>query len=358
MRYGQMISLLMVSAVLIGTLGGCEKLISSSKNTGSGNSGSSKGSVISMTSSVTSMNSSSVSSQTQSSFDGNYILDTSFSGGATVFAPIKPPITISGKLDFGKNITGKTTQWILTQWNSLNNIIKTSGQRVGDTYEYANSNKTIGVSDDGTVTFIYNASKDYLQPRTSPQDPWSHLYFEQHYSDQDEARNLGKYKSVNVTYNFEIPFCNNLTPKDVYNPDIHASIAVFYLILQDINPSSPGYGDFINFCMPLFDDRVDIPKKEWHMDSGTDPNDATNKMVYTMDGNILYNSPTGDGKWHNVNIDIMPYIKEAFNIAKNNNCMKNTQFSDIGLGSFFFGFENTGMFDSELKINNMSIRVN
>lgn len=357
MKMNTIILFVLMVLIVMGAFSSCAKTPDSTASTTSSSTTTSKmtttaTSSSSATSTTQKVTTATAASTTKSATDGNYILDTSFSDGVTVFSPIKPPTTYSGKLTFGKNVDGKSPVWILTQWNSLYNIIKTPGKRVGNTYQYANKNKTFALSDDGMVTLIINASQDYLQPRKTAQDPWAHLYLEQRYS---QPRSLGKFKKVNVTYNFVIPFCKNYTPAADYNSNIHASIGVFYLILGDINPSSPGYGDFINFCMPLFDDRVDIPKKSWFMDSGTDPNAVTNKMIYTMDGSVLYSSPTGNGKWHSVNLDIMPYIKDAFNIARNNNCMQKTNFSDVGLSSFFFGFENPGMFDTELQIKNMSI---
>lgn len=381
----KLLMLMMMSVFVLGTITSCGRPVSQSSESGNSNleespqsslenssdstASSSEPSTIASTTSNSTSSILSSSSTTSSTFansnstesesisdvyDGNYILDLGFTGGVTVINPIKPPVTISGKFDFGNNIEGKITYWWLTQWNSLNNIARTAGKKNGDRYEYVNPNKTVALSDDGTITLRINASLDYLEARTTPQDPWAHLYLEQRYTQQ---RNFGKFKKVYVTYNFVIPFCDNKMSAEVYDPNIHASIAVFYLTLGDVNPSSPGYGDFINFCMPLFDNRVDIPQKSWFMDSGTDPNAVTNKMIYTMDGNLLYDSPTGNGKWHSVNLDIMPYIKESFNLAKNNGCMKQTNFSDVGLRSFFFGFENPGMIDTELQIKDMSIRV-
>jgi len=287
--------------------------------------------------------------------DSNYIFDNQFSKGAEVYDPIKPPLTHTGTLNFGKDLTGQTAQWWITQWNSRNDIYGTPGQRVGSEYQYSNDYKTVSRSDDGVFTLRENAGYDYLAPRTTSSQPWIHLYLEQRYSN---FLNVGKYNRANLKFDFKIPLCVNATnPMTAYDPNIHASIAVIYFLIQDINPNSPGYRDFINYGIPLFDDRLAVPQKYTMIDA-TDPNSASYKLIYTTDGNLLYDSATADGNWHSVNTDVMPYIREAYAIARNSNCMQNSKLEDLGLSQICLGFENAGMFNAEMKIKNLYFSCN
>ncbi|GBG10182.1 hypothetical protein PAT3040_04900 [Paenibacillus agaridevorans] len=277
----------------------------------------------------------------------NWIQDIGFDNGAMVFNPIQGAMRVNGKIDFGKNIEGEVTDWIVTQWNSRSDLAKMEGKREGDRYIYANEYKTIAVADDGTVTLGVDATKEYDGPRVRPTDPWLHLYLEQRYK---EPRRLEGDK-LQVRFDVRVTENVNLMTNAEYNPDLHASIAVFYLILSDMN----GSGQFINFCVPIVDNRSDIPHGEWHIDSGGAAAGNTNQLIYTLDGNKIYDGPTANGEWHEVDIDIKPYAEEALAIAKQNGFLKDETYEDLGLSAIYIGWETPGIFRSSMDIKNMII---
>lgn len=279
----------------------------------------------------------------------NFVLDPNFENGAQIFSPGKP-MTYSGKLDFGRDVRDKTASWLLTQWNSRNNIRLVKGERSGGRYVYENEFKTVALDDDGTLTLRVNAGKEYPRPRKSLMDPWVHLYFEQRYLEPYPIGNADKMK---LGFSFSIPFFKDHTPEGELDPGLHASIAVFYIIVKDINPDSPGFNDFINFCVMLFDNRSGVTKESWHLDSGQNPVDATNMMIYTMDSSVYTDPVYADGAWHEVDFDPLPYIRKAFETAQENNFMKGSSFEDLAVSSVFFGFEVPGVMDSEMRIRDI-----
>ncbi|MFD0713333.1 hypothetical protein [Paenibacillus sp. GCM10027626] len=278
----------------------------------------------------------------------NWILDTAFESGAMVFNPIPGSARVNGKLDFGRNLEGKKTEWIVTQWNSKSDAAKMTGKRDGDRYLYENEYKTIAVADDGTITLGLDAGKEYKKPRSSQTDPWLHLYLEQRYKERhrlSEADDLTLQFEVRITESF------SYMKPDEYNPGLHSSMAVFYLIIGD----QKGSGDFINFCVPIYDNREDIPSGEWHIDSGFNLAGDTHKLIYTVDGKLIYDHPTGDGQWHKVNLQLKPHIEKALEIAKQNGYFSDAEYEDLGLDAIYIGWEVPGVFKSEMQIRDVTI---
>jgi hypothetical protein len=103
----------------------------------------------------------------------------------------------------------------------------------------------------------------------------------------------------------------------------------------------------------LYDNRSPATQEEWHVDTGQNPIDATNMIVYTMDSAVYCDDVYADGQWHSVDFDPLPYFKKSLQIAQQNDCMAGARFEDLAVSSVFFGFEVPGMMDSEMKIRNI-----
>ncbi len=283
----------------------------------------------------------------------NIIQDPGFVNGATVISPSKP-MRMVGRIRLSEEGSNQP-DWLLTQWNSRNNIMRIP--LVIDengAYVYKNEFKTVSRDPDGTLTLRVNGGEEYVRTRTSLLDSWVHLYFEQRYLDYTP---LAGTKNANLTLSFSIPHFEDRTPAGELNPNLHAVIAVFYLTLADDNPESPCYGQFINFCVMLYDNRTGITREETHMDSGQNPIDATNMIVYTMNS-AEYASPVhADGEWHDVDIDLLPFFKRSLELAHKGGCMTSTKFEDLAIRSVFFGFEVPGVMDCEMKIRHPQLTL-
>lgn len=277
----------------------------------------------------------------------NMLEDITFEAGAQVYDPGQGAAIVNGTLGFGKSIAGKTPRWIFTQWNSLSDLATIQGQRIGSKYVYENSYKKVALADDGTLTLGVNAELEYSQPRTQVSDPWLHLYLEQRNSQPKPLTG----DSLQVQFDMRITESVPLMDEEEIDPGLHATIAVFYMTLVDLD----GSGDFINFCIPLYDNREAIPSGGWHIDNFGPSAGLTNQLIYTMEGGDLYQAPTGNGQWHRVDVDIKPYAEEALLIAQQNGFLENLSYADLGLGSMFVGWEVPGIFKNELQIKNMVI---
>ena len=283
----------------------------------------------------------------------NIIEDPLFVNGASVVSPAKP-MRYVGRIKLSDE-GNETPSWLLTQWNSRNNIMRIPLMVNDGVYTYENEFKTVSREPDGTLTLRVNGAKEYTRTRTALIDPWVHLYMEQRY--YDTPKSLEGAMELRLNTDFCIPFFENCTPEGEYNPNLHAVIAVFYLTVEDTNPESPSLGQYINFCVMLYDNRTGITREETHMDSGQNPIDATNMLVYTMDSSVYATPVFADGVWHTIDVDLWPYIQKALSIAQRQGCMIGTRKEDLAIRSVFFGFEVPGVMNCEMKIRNPQLTL-
>lgn len=279
----------------------------------------------------------------------NFILDPDFSQGAQLYAPEKP-MTFTGNIDFMSGKENLKPCWLLTQWNSKNDIRTVAPVRMDDEIVYENEYKKVALSDEGVLTLGVNGTVEYDKPRKVKRDPWVHLYMEQRYAEPYPLDGIEKMK---LRFSYSIPYFKDGTPAGELDPAVHASIAVFYVILMDNNPESPAYQQFINFGLMLYDNRTAITPESWFMDTGQNPIDATNMMIYVMDSSVYSDPIYADGKWRHVDFDPLPYFKKAFDIVQEAGSMQGSRFEDLAISSAFFGFEVSGVMDNEMKIRDI-----
>lgn len=275
----------------------------------------------------------------------NFLFDPTFAEGATIYSPAKP-MRMVGRLDLGKGDASRP-QWLLTQWHSRSNILSIPVRITDGSYVYEDAYKTVARDPDGTLTLRVNGSEEYVRVRESLLDAWVHLYFEQRYA---EPYPIGDAQAMRFAIGFSVPHFRDATPEGQLNPNVHAVIAMFYIILKDMNEASPSYGNYINFCVMLYDNRTPITREMTHVDTGQNPVDATDMIVYTMDSSVYAGEVVADGVWHHVDFDPLPYFQHALARAQADGCMVGTRFEDLSVTSVFFGFEVPGMMDCEIKV--------
>ncbi len=278
----------------------------------------------------------------------NMIQDADFRQGATIISPAKP-LRMVGKLPLS-DMPDAQSIWLVTQWHSKCNI-RTIPLVIEDgAYVYKNEYKTVARDPDGTLTLRVNASEEYSRVRESIQDPWVHLYFEQRFA---EPHPIGDAEEMRMQVKFAVPHFRDATPDGKTDPSVHAVIAMVYIILKDMNPESPAFGQYINFCVMLYDNRTGVTPEDWFVDTGYNPQDATQMMIYQMDSSEYVDPVYADGTWHTVDFDPLPFFKKALAISQEQGCMVGSKFEDISVSSVFFGFEMPGMMDCEIKIKDL-----
>lgn len=250
-------------------------------------------------------------------------------------------------------------KWQMAQWWTHNDFIKSNYIQISDTkYQYKNDSRTLILDEDkGELTMELNSYVEYMHKlghsRTG-NEGWSHFLIEQSF---EKAAKLVDCEKIIVTFDFKINECTNL---DLFQL-IPAASFLFYMTITHPKNGDTAYqsgendNDFFWFGLPIFDSREDYVKGYYHVDSGF--TGATNKLIYSIPGTKFLKEKIQYGKQYHVEIDILPYLHEAYKFGKENGALKNSSFEDLVVNYMNLGWELPGSFKVSSTISNLQISI-
>jgi hypothetical protein len=289
--------------------------------------------------------------------------DPTFSTGFNLLgiSPVEDGRTIQKWLDYGGEATpAERNVWYMAQWWSTYDVVDASFRKENDTYIYETESRTLKMnpSDGGYLSIDLSSYKEYGDtPRTQGQ-PWTHALIEQTFN---ESVGMADINNLIVTLDINIKYVNNMHEEGTYDPGLHAAQFLWYLTLnnvidEDSNVDEVGTpGDYLWFGIPIYDSRSDFLDVSHHIDQGAAG--TTNKLIYSMSSRNYFDEKIEFGKTYHIEIDVLPYLKEAFIYAINNNALVNAQFENMQIGYMNLGWELPGSFEVGSTIQNISIKA-
>lgn len=243
----------------------------------------------------------------------------------------------------------ETPSWKICQWCSKFPLFENCTITKDDEKRtISNCQKSVERYNDGTVKLILKTDLEYDHPREG-HEGWPHLLLEQFFDDN----RLTSLKELTMEIDFE--FTKFMDHMGDTRKDLHTFQVSWYLAIANRNPNSKGYGDFLWFGLPFIDyPRFDFPHEFRAVDGGKE--DATQKFIVAIDPHIYLKEKTEVGAHYQVAQPVLKLIKEAFDYAKGQGYLKNTEFEDLGLLSTNFGIEDTGTFDGELLLHHIHLK--
>ena len=249
-----------------------------------------------------------------------------------------------------------TADWTLAQWDSGDAMTPdVVPEKDGSKYTLrSEKNSRIVTVDTATGAYYLeeNASLIYDAPRKSG-EAWPHLLIEQGIASDvtmDELDNL--YMDIDFTMTKYEDHMGADADKG-----LHAAQWQWYMIVQNMNTSSPDYGDMFWFGMQFFDNRYSIPPTSLTVDGGK--YDASGKAIYIVNNRKALNyRPVEVGEAVSVHYDVLPDIKDALTKVQamtEIESMKNTKLSDLKITSMNIGFELPGTYDIAVAVEKMDI---
>lgn len=255
--------------------------------------------------------------------------------------------------------------WTIAQWSSqydimekngytlsssdygLVNTITSNGKGTGDNFVPAK--KITLDSKTGEVYLECNTSVEYESPRNGS-DPWVHLLLSQDFD--NNLVNVSELESLVLEADYEINYCENHTGS-AYDTNKHAAQLVWYITIQNRNPSSPGFGKYIWFGVPLFDNRsagmvCDMYRAH---DAGTDT------LIYSLASADVFQGKKIPkvGVRTTARVDIINIVKDVYEYSQANGYLSNTKFEDLCIGGTNFGYEVPGTFDIGSTIHAINV---
>lgn len=242
--------------------------------------------------------------------------------------------------------------WMLPQWGSRNVLKNTSSITKKNAVVYKNDAKKISFykrkNQHTEIEMEVLGSTEYHRPRKADEE-WIHLLLEQNFQPKT---NLSETVKLIYKTRFKLVYCENKTGSG-YNSDLHTAQFTQYLAIEDGNKKSTGYGDFLWFGLPFYDYRY--PDVQLYAAKDTGKTDATQKFIYTMASRDLFGENPTPKKWIIIDRDILPFVKKAYQTAKENGYLKNTTFEDLTISSMNIGWEIPGTFDCGMLFRSPSL---
>lgn len=287
--------------------------------------------------------------------------DPTFATGFNLLgiSPVEDGRTIYKHLDYNQTAEiADRNVWFMAQWWTPYDVTNASYRLDGSKHIYETESRTIAVdpSDGGYLRIDLNSKKEYGDTDRVGGQSWTHALIEQNFN---ESVGMSELESLVVTLDVTIHYVNNLHTNNSYTPDLHAAQFLWYLTLQNIvdedsDPDEVGQrGDYLWFGIPIYDNRTDFVAASAHVDQGAAG--TTNKLIYSMSSRNYFSEKIQFEKAYHIEVDVLPYLKEAFIYAISNNALVNAQFENMQIGYMNLGWELPGSFEVGSTIQNISI---
>ena len=269
----------------------------------------------------------------------NVLADPTFRNGFQL-------LTVSGGL--AKNLPGRdggvtTPVWQVAQW-WCNHPLQDGTETITDTtYSITDASKEVTVDwSTGVLTMGLKASREMEQGSTTK---WPHLLIEQ----AIPAVPLKDAESVTATVTFNI--LEN-TDMRVGGQGLHAQFS-WFIYIQDRNPESEGYNNFLWFGLNLFNS-VSIGTGPY---AAQDTAGGPGNFIYSLGSSSLLDKRLWIGRPTEIKCDILPHIQKALETAQANGFMLGTELEDVSITGMNIGWENFDRWDVRVTIEDMGIYV-
>lgn len=274
------------------------------------------------------------------------ILDRGFNNGIKVLGHASSdPAPIDTFFPFDASM--ETIHWLLPQWGTKLVMQDITPQLIGDTIFYSNPAKKVSfvTNKEQTIeiTLQVTASSEYERPRIMSEE-WPHLLLEQYFT---TPLRLIEVEQLIYQTRCKLLHCINRMGDD-YRSDLHTAQFSQYFTIQDNNKASENYGDFFWFGLPLYDYRYKNTELYAALDMGKD--DASNKFIYSVASGDIFERTLHDKQWVDIEKDILPFIKEAFETARKRGYLSGSKFEDLVVSTMNVGWEVPGTFDCALTL--------
>jgi hypothetical protein len=252
---------------------------------------------------------------------------------------------------------GAEPVWGLAQWSSREKLPAAPPEKLPTgALRYANAAKAVTFGPRGTpdadLTLAVNCGYEYQGHVRGKGDPWVHLLVEQRFVDPPLLSALARadlHIAARLTH-----LKKHKMPG--YSPNLHAAHIQIFFTVQNLNKQSPGYGQYLWFGVPLFDDRHPFPKAYKARDAGKE--DATGMFIYTVEGGEFTKRSAHDEKWITIDKDLLPFMKDGLQTARERGFLKDSQaLEDYHISGMNLGWEVTGIFDAAFQIRDLGLKV-
>lgn len=233
--------------------------------------------------------------------------------------------------------------------DGLGHRITSKGETIGGEFVPA---KVFAVdSESGSIYLECNSQIEYDAPRKSGEG-WTHLLFSQEFG--NDLVYVSKSQSIVMETTYEVKkFEDHMNGQA--NPSLHAAQLVWYITVQNRNPSSPNYGNYIWFGLNLWDNRTS--GKETSLYAAHDG--GTSSFIYSPgSANFLSSNDNKQPVLRQkvtARLELMDIVRQAYDLAIERGYLGETKFEDLAIGGMNFGFEVPGTYNIGVEFESIGV---
>ncbi|TWU30081.1 hypothetical protein [Bythopirellula polymerisocia] len=278
--------------------------------------------------------------------------DNDFQRGFVVWSPKPGMKRETGKLAPLAN-QGEPV-WGLAQWHSRFDLAQSNISPGLMRYAHEAKSVEFDFSDPagGTITLGLEGMTEYDGKAPERGAAWPHLLVE---------RQLLAHPSLTEIASVPFRFSYRLIQEEWHRPEgwdaeRHTAQFVFYITVQNQNPQSAGFRDFLWFGVPIYDTRYRHNPQRAAIDFSTKHKKGTGKFIFRPDSNHFTDQSAQDGRWITIDVDLLPLMKEALTKAWELGYLTDSRdMQDYHLGSMNFGWEVPGTMNVAMQVKGLSL---
>ena len=239
--------------------------------------------------------------------------------------------------------------WDLAQWSSKYPLNVVPQKPHNRSIQYTNVAKSIilGQPDSDGVSMAVYGSIEYAGRARKQDEPWVHLLLQQDFKQPSALNELSAAKfhiEARLKSSFKVETSD-------YSPGLHAAQFQVFFSIQNLNRKSAGFGEYLWFGIPLYDDRHRSPKAHKTQDTG-----GTKMFIFTPSGETYTQQSAHDKQWITIDKDLLPLVKEGLKTAWDAGFLKDSKsFADYFIAGMNIGWEVPGIFDVEIQFRRLSL---
>ncbi len=277
--------------------------------------------------------------------------DPGFARGFTVLAPK------AGDPDLGQigwADTREAPAWQVAQWHSRFPFSRASCPP-HETLSVSNVARWLRLepapTGAATLTLGVDSRPEYSQgARRSAAEPWVHLLVQQAIH---RAPPLARTESLRLRFEFRLAAAETFRG-DGYSTGMHAAQFQVVLTLNNTREGSPGFGDYLWFVVPVYDDRYDLPPAYVAQDFAV----THGKLIFNPGAEALGFAPIRAGSWERVDCELRPWLEKALEAAWAKGYLKDSrERNDYRLAHINLGWEVPGVNRVAMEIRDLSLRA-
>ncbi len=269
-------------------------------------------------------------------------------------------------IGFGTSV--ENPSWVFAQWHSKYDL------RNYESLKYTNKGAALEISSYGakgsdgvyipakvlkldtqnpSIYMELNAELEFDKPKEDGEG-WPHTLLSQDFS--GELVHVCEQTEIKTHMEYAVTkFVDRMNGQA--DPAKHCAQLVWYVTLQNRNPESEGYGQYIWFGFNLWDNRHSGGVCPEYAAQDLGKEDATKAFIYQPASTVFFGEkrmPTV-GEQTKIEFDFLPTAKQAFELAKSRGYLPQTTWEDVYIGSMNFGWEVTGIYNVGVQIDTVGI---